>query len=152
MENINQGNNQLQNGDNSGTDNQKNWNYDPVTGKPYNGSTTYQNGGPKQDQNQNNMANSNQEGAGEEGATLFLISLCSFIIGNVMLFSGALIYSGILLIIGFLCAIVASEKTPQRTYAKLLLALYFLEVIIIVIALAIQIYSCLTCEGCEEMS
>jgi hypothetical protein len=144
MENTNQndqiGGELTENGD------QKNGNYDPVTGKPYNGPKTYG--------TQNNVGNIQNENNGDGGQDLCIASVCCFIIGNLLLFTPVAIIAGVVLITGFVTGLIAMEKYPGNQFAKILAGLFIVEIIIVVIFVIYVIHTCMSCfdGGCAEMS
>lgn len=117
---------------------------DPVTGKPFNGQTTYQNQGTM-----STSSNGNDKG----GRDLFIAALACWIIGNLLLFTEVAIVAGFLLIPGFIIAIIAMEKYPGSKFAKLLTALFIIEIIIVIVGILYVIHTCMSClnGGCAEM-
>ena len=88
--------------------------------------------------------------------TLCIFSLCSWALGNVVLFGERVLTdifgyyytryilptSGFFLITGFVLAVIALIKYPKNTFAKILVAVYIIEVILLIILVIIAIVAC----------
>ncbi|WP_026491858.1 hypothetical protein [Butyrivibrio sp. XPD2002] len=135
MENTNQndqiGGELTENGD------QKNGNYDPVTGKPYNGPKTYG--------TQNNVGNIQNENNGDGGQKMCIVSLCCLIIGTLLLFTPVAIVAGVVLVAGYVIAMLTSAKYPKNEFATILICLYGLDILLGIIFYIVVVDTCMSC-------
>lgn len=113
------------------------WNYDPHTGKPL----------------------------GKEVAYLCLASLACWLLGNFLLLGDTLLSrifgafyttvlmpsSGLFIIAAYVIDIIAVVRYPKNIFSKVLLAIYILEIVLIVIAIIATVVFCISIiPGCYE--
>lgn len=113
------------------------WKYDPYTGNPLNKEVTY----------------------------LCFASLACWLLGNFLLFGDNLLSkafgsfyttvlmpsSGLFIIAAYVVDIIAAIRYPKNVFSKVLLAIYILEIVLIVIAIIATIVFCISIiPGCYE--
>ncbi len=152
------GNNNMNTPPNNGAN--KSWNYDPVTGEPiFSNDVNLQPPYPQAYQPTPEQIKQQQkihDNSNNTALTLCIFSLCSWALGNVVLFGERILTdifgyyytryilptSGFFLIAGFVLAVIALIKYPKNTFAKVLVAVYIIEVILLIILVIIAIVAC----------